>query len=183
MKHIATLLFFLFGFTIGLRLPDIDQTLPFLLHRSIVTHGLLLPLVLFGLALASSQSPLRLFVIGLCIASALHLVFDLFPRAWVGLALIHIPGIGYTSAAFSWAWLAISIVACLYIAFFLVLDGLEVALTVAGLLIGFGYLAAAEQVFWSALVALLIAATLALALPSHPAAVMRRLRSPQALHR
>jgi hypothetical protein len=37
-----TFLLFLFGSAIALIIPDIDQRIPFLAHRSLLTHGMLL---------------------------------------------------------------------------------------------------------------------------------------------
>jgi hypothetical protein len=46
-------LLFLFGAAIALIIPDIDQRLPFLVHRSLLTHGMLLPLLAYWLARGS----------------------------------------------------------------------------------------------------------------------------------
>ena len=101
------------GLFCGAILPDTDQVIPLLIHRSVLTHGFLIPL---GLCLlAERRSALRLFVIGVCAASAVHLAYDLFPRAWSGYALVTVPFVGRTSSIFSWLWLALSLVVCLYL--------------------------------------------------------------------
>ena len=83
---------------IGSRFPDIDQHTDLLTHRSILTHGLLAPLVLFLVAFRMKQDRVRDFVLIFVAAIAIHLCFDLFPKAWYGYALIHIPNIGWTPA-------------------------------------------------------------------------------------
>ena len=135
----------LLGLAIGLHFPDVDQRLQMwipsrlLLHRSILTHGMLASLLLFAAARRRDDKrlPLRLFVIGASLAVAVHLCFDFFPRAWRGFALIHIPIHGWTSALFSQAWLLLSIAVCMYVAFLLVRNVFEWALGVGNLIISF----------------------------------------------
>ena len=115
----------LLGLVVGLHFPDIDNRLQglipswLLLHRSILTHGLLAPLLLFWLARRRGDAvpSFRLFAVGLSLAFAVHLCFDFFPRGWVGFALIHIPVYGRTTALFSQSWIILSIVVCLYVGF------------------------------------------------------------------
>jgi len=128
----------LLGLAVGLKLPDIDSRLPsllptwLLLHRSILTHGMLVSLLLFRLARRrrGAAPSLRLFAVGLSLAVAVHLCFDFFPRGWTGFALIHVPVYGRTTAAFSQTWLLLSIPACLYLGFLLVRNVLELLLGV-----------------------------------------------------
>ena len=82
---------------IGLKFPDVDQRVGFLLHRSIITHGPLLPLVAFAFALGDNPVQRRLGV-GIGIGFAVHIAFDLFPKAWQGYALISLPWYGWTPA-------------------------------------------------------------------------------------
>ena len=105
---------FIVGLYAGDWLPDVDQDLSIVTHRSVFTHGLIIPLVLFGLASSARALLLRLFVIGFCLGAAVHLSYDLFPRAWQGFALIHLPVFGWTFPAISWVWIAVSIVSCVY---------------------------------------------------------------------
>src|SRR5579862_2396335 len=119
MRYSLNILWLVVGVAIGVRFADIDQHVPFLVHRSILTHGFLVPLLL--LYLIRKPQPLmedgsRLFTIGLCLASAVHLGFDLFPRGWYQHALIHIPLYGWTSPLFSIIWMFASILVCLWIA-------------------------------------------------------------------
>src|SRR2546423_1551984 len=135
----------LLGLVVGLHFPDIDNRLQWLipswvlLHRSILTHGLLASLLLFWLVRSRGDAwpSLRLFVIGVSLAFAVHLCFDFFPRGWVGFALIHIPVYGRTTALFSQAWIILSIVACLYVGFRLVRNVVESVLSIVSLMISF----------------------------------------------
>src|SRR5262249_19735911 len=136
------------GAAIGLRFADIDQRIPFLVHRSILTHGVLIPLLL--LYMARKQSALRdmgwrFFTIGFSLANAVHLSFDLFPNSWDKHALIHIPFFGWMPALLSIAWIALSILACLYIAYLLIRETWESLLCAATLLVVFWIAAAVEM--------------------------------------
>lgn len=133
------------GLALGLHFPDVDNRLMRLLpsglvvHRSILTHGLLISLLLFWLLRRrrDASPSLRMFIIGMSLAVAVHLCFDFFPRGWRGFALIHIPVYGLTSALFSQLWLILSIVVCLYVAFLLVRNVFELVLGLGNLIISF----------------------------------------------
>jgi hypothetical protein len=140
----------LLGLALGLHFPDIDsrfQLLGLLLHRSILTHGLLLSLLLFWLVRRrrGTMSSLRLFVIGVNLAIAVHLCFDFFPRKWIGFALIHIPLYGWTSSLFSQTWIILSMIVCLCLAFMLVRSFAESVFSMGILVISFGISAAENR--------------------------------------
>ncbi len=177
MDYLIKLLFLLAGVLIGLNFADIDQQLPFLLHRSILTHGFLAVAILYGIARSKRGSALRLFTIGVGLASAIHLAFDLFPRSWRGYALITVPGYGRTGAAFSWFWIALSVIICLYLAFTLIEDTIEIVTAVVTLFVTFSYCATTENVYWLALIALVIASIIALKLPPDPLVELEKLSS------
>jgi hypothetical protein len=164
--YILGTLSLLTGLVIGLAFPDLDLRTGFLGHRSIITHGVLLPLLLFWLAHVKKHITTRLLAVGVSLASAIHLCFDLFPRAWIGYALIDVPGYGRTSPVFSWLWIAVSTVGCMYLALSLLSSGFEVILVAGGLFVTFSFYATQESLFWSALVAWGVATAIALALPS-----------------
>ena len=86
---------FAIGAWLGSWFPDIDLNLkPFLLHRSIVTHGFLIPaLVLFATGMTRPVWADWL-IAGFSAGVALHLAFDLFPKKFKGLALIRVPKVG-----------------------------------------------------------------------------------------
>jgi len=157
-------------------LADIDLKVNFLVHRSIVTHGFLLISFLYCFARNKENPLLRLFTAGVSLASAVHLCFDLFPKAWIGFALIHIPGYGRTSPVFSWLWIAVSIVVCLYLALVLTRNTFEVVVTTSSLPITFGFYATTESVFWPALVVLTVATAVAVMLPLGSIVAFSRLR-------
>jgi|SRR5579862_6755720 len=49
MRYSLNILWLVVGVAIGVRFADIDQHVPFLVHRSILTHGFLVPLLLLYL--------------------------------------------------------------------------------------------------------------------------------------
>ena len=82
----------------GITLPDTDQWLPLLGHRSAVTHGMLLPLLVFW-----RWRPAGGFLGG---GVAIHLAADLLSRKWVGYALVKLPFFGALDPAGSQLFLA-----------------------------------------------------------------------------
>lgn len=161
------------GLVVGLHFPDIDSRLRWLapswllLHRSILTHGPLVSLLLFRLARkrGGAGQSLWLFAVGVSLALAVHLCFDFFPRGWVGFALIHVPVYGRTAALFSQAWILISIVTCLYVGIRLMRSVIEVVLCAGGLIISF-VISALEggEAIMSALLLLLFATAVTIGL-------------------
>lgn len=166
MGYLLGILLLVVGLVVGIHLPDLDQRVPFLLHRSILTHNAFLPLLL-GLLLRRQERPaLRLLTIGLSEALAIHLAFDLFPTTWTGYALISLPFLGRTSPLFSWLWIALSIGLCLVVVAALVRGGLELGLAAVGLVGAFALYAATQHVsVWRELVTLAAAAAIAMTVP------------------
>ena len=140
------------GAWVGLNLPDIDQRIDFLLHRSIVTHGPLLPFALFLLIRGVRQSWPRLALAHMCLGLAAHMAFDIFPVAWRGYALISIPVYGWLPAWVSWLWLAGSAAVCAYWAAALVRRPMEAGLLVVGAVGIFAVAALGERTFVGPLV-------------------------------
>ncbi|MCB9946600.1 MAG: hypothetical protein H6842_02090 [Rhodospirillaceae bacterium] len=93
---------------VGIYLPDIDQGLPFLTHRSGLTHSVL-PILALWRVLAPA------LVGGLAVGFAVTLSADLFPAAWTGFATIHLPFAGSIDS-YSAPWLAANVVAACAIA-------------------------------------------------------------------
>ena len=106
LKGLWTIAVLVAGAWAGLELPDEDQSIDFLLHRSIVTHGPLIPLGLFWVLKDVRYSWVRLFVMYVCLGFTVHMAFDLFPARWSGYALISIPVYGWIPAWSSVLWLA-----------------------------------------------------------------------------
>ena len=120
----------------GLYFPDTDfyfaklpilQNMYLIQHRSAITHSVLLAWLIWAAAKGnySSQiisSQLKVIAVGVAVGLAVHLSFDLFPRAWRGGALIYFPLIGNLSwipadgdliaKTTSIIWLFCSIVSC-----------------------------------------------------------------------
>lgn len=127
-----------FGMSIGVKFADIDLRFPewLLHHRALLTHGCIIPLLLSWAAWRTQHQILRGFTIGFCVTNAVHLSFDLFPRAWWGHALIHI-SIWAFPPWLSWLWIAVSIVVCLYISRFFIRTLLDLMIAGVGIVIGF----------------------------------------------
>ena len=106
LKRLWTIAVLVAGAWAGLELPDCDQRIDLLLHRSIVTHGPLIPLCLFWTLKDVRYSWVRLFVMYVCLGFMVHMAFDLFPARWSGYALISIPLYGRIPAWASVLWLA-----------------------------------------------------------------------------
>ncbi len=94
MKYVLGLFALLGGLAVGNWFPDIDQKTGLLLHRSIVTHGPLVPIFVFAAASGTRSIQLRWFALGVTLGVAIHLSFDLFPKNWSGFALISVPSGG-----------------------------------------------------------------------------------------
>lgn len=163
---LRSLLALIGGAAIGLFLPDVDRSFPFLLHRSILTHSALIPLLCALSLQHTSPSWKRCATIGLSTAVAVHLSFDLFPVLWMGFALIHLPLYGWLGATLSMVWILGSCIACLYLALRLLASRAELAISVGVGLSAFLFAARTERVFWPALFALLLAGLLAMCLPN-----------------
>ena len=122
------------GAWLGSWFPDIDLMMKsFLGHRSIVTHSFLIPALLLVAAGMARLEWADGFVAGFSAGVALHLVLDLFPKKWLGSALITSPIFGKKGFLSqrrlpkfaSMAWLCVS-----------VLLSLSVSVTLAGGLAG-----------------------------------------------
>jgi hypothetical protein len=140
MYLLRALLLIALGMMLGFWLPDRDLSFSWfglVVHRSILTHGCLLPL-LGGWLTRSARPNWRFLLSGLCAALAIHLSFDLFPARWTGFALITIPLLGRTSALVSWLWIAGSILVCLVLLFRWLGSAGELALALMSLAVGFG---------------------------------------------
>jgi hypothetical protein len=102
------------GAAFGLILADIDQNIPFIKHRSIFTHGVLWPLVAYYLAEIANPYVLAA-TFGFLSGYAVHLVFDMWPQSWHGIALIHVVGHIRLWAILSFIWLGLGVVAAMYV--------------------------------------------------------------------
>ena len=162
MKYLLGLVALLVGLAVGNWFPDVDQKTGLLLHRSIVTHGPIVPLLVFAAASGTRSIQLRWFALGATLGVAIHLGFDLFPKGWSGFALISVPGYGWTAPWFSWTWIAVSTVACIYLALRLVRSGLDGSLFIFSLIFAFGYIAVGEDALWRPVVALSVATVISL---------------------
>ncbi len=86
----------------GTTLPDIDHPLPFVPHRSGLTHGVL------PVAVALARRRWWPIAAGLGIGVGLHLAADCFPNAMRGYAMVRLPFAGSIGREASYAWLAVN---------------------------------------------------------------------------
>ena len=145
LTALCTIAVLVAGAWAGLKLPDVDQRIDFLLHRSIATHGPLIPFALFLVVRGVRQPWPRLALAYMCLGLTAHMAFDLFPVAWRGYALISVPAYGWLPAWVSWLWLAGSAAACAYWAAALVRRPTEVGLLVVGAVVIFAVASAGER--------------------------------------
>tara|TARA_Y100000816_G_scaffold126018_1_gene88691 strand:- start:203 stop:841 length:639 start_codon:yes stop_codon:yes gene_type:complete len=104
----------------GLQFPDFDlHIFAFLGHRSILTHGIIVPYFLYRFLnnRKISNDVLDFVYIGFLLGIALHLCADLFPKAWIGFALIMFPPWIPMGAPFSILWMLSNLIIALWIAF------------------------------------------------------------------
>lgn len=99
------LISFSLALMLGIRLPDIDLFTPGLKHRSALTHSVLVPWLMTATNYPSVFG-------GLAIGMAIHMLADLFPKAWMGGALIKLPFFG-SMGRLSPFWLILHCLACL----------------------------------------------------------------------
>ena len=160
MLRIGGVAALLLGLLLGEWFPDVDQRTELLLHRSALTHGVLLPLLVSIVVGRSTLVAPKRFVTGASLGVAVHLAFDLFPKAWYGSALVSLPLIGWLPAPLSGVWIGGSMLLCLCLAAKTVRsfgDGLVYLAALLGL---FAYLTFEEAAVWRPLAALVGSAIL-----------------------
>ena len=114
------LIFLYISLLAGLQFPDFDlHIFAFLGHRSILTHGIIVPYFLYRFLnnRKISNDVLDFVYIGFLLGIALHLCADLFPKAWIGFALIMFPPWIPMGAPFSIIWMLSNLIVALWIAF------------------------------------------------------------------
>ena len=153
---LVTPVFIVVGLHCGIGMPDIDQHTDLLLHRSIITHSPLIPLILLLLAVRIGFG-LHAFAIGVSIGFAVHHAFDLFPTGWAGYALISIPFYGWTPPLFSWIWIAFTTLICAYLAARLVQGRLDRLWYLLGFIYIFILTVPKEGAWFGPVVALVVA--------------------------
>ena len=96
---IISTLFLISFYYIGLKYPDVDLKIKGLGHRSIVTHSFFLTTILMylhktnllWLVYGAKYDITRFMIIGLSLGIAIHILYDLRPKAYKGTALIKFP--------------------------------------------------------------------------------------------
>jgi len=163
----ASILGVLIGMSLGVKFADIDLRFPewLLRHRALLTHGCLIPLLLAWTTWRTQHQSLRGCTIGFCVTNAVHLSFDLFPRAWWGHALIHV-SLWAFPPWLSWLWLAASIVVCLYLSRLFMRTFSDILMS--GIGIAAGFTVYAHESLFRPLIAFVLAGIIAFVLPFHP---------------
>ena len=138
IQHLLVLMGLVIGAKLGIKFADVDQRFPewLLHHRALLTHGAIVPLLLASITAFTQIQIIRGFTIGFCVTNAVHLSFDLFPKAWRGYALIHffdwsLPPVG------SWLWIALGIIISLLIAYLLWRTFVDLMVVVGSVIFGF----------------------------------------------
>lgn len=91
IKNIFPLILILISFSLGIKIPDWDFKFK-IRHRNILTHSPLITLILIISYQASNKDYiLKYFIIGFSLAIGIHMLFDIFPKKWIGGALLKIP--------------------------------------------------------------------------------------------
>lgn len=96
---IISTLFLISFYYIGLKYPDVDLKIKGLGHRSIVTHSFFLTTILMylhktnllWLVYNAKYDITRFMITGLSLGIAIHILYDLRPKAYKGTALIKFP--------------------------------------------------------------------------------------------
>jgi hypothetical protein len=98
--HRRTALLVLASFAAGIGVPDLDFVLPFVTHRSALTHSVVPVLALLVL------HPMRgRIACGVALGIGVHLSADSFPNAMTGYATVKLPFAGSIGALWSYVWL------------------------------------------------------------------------------
>lgn len=172
MRYLAAIVLLWLGLILGLSIPDLDQRIWFLTHRSIVTHSCLIPL-LFVMFASEKRVIVRLFAIGLFAGVAIHLACDLFPTQWTGFALIHTPAFPVMSPLLSQAWIIVNCFVGIFVALALMDSSRDILVCSVSILVHAVAYARYEIGMLHGLLAFIAVTVLALALASRTVPMWR----------
>jgi len=106
---------YFFSFFSGYYLIDLDLNFQNLLgHRSIITHSILIPWLIYFYSKDKTSKYLFTIIMGLFISCSVHLINDLIPKGWSGYAFIKFPGnisLGFLSIP----WIFLNALAAMYL--------------------------------------------------------------------
>lgn len=105
----------IFGFISGIKFPDIDIKMKFISHRSILTHSPFLSILMYLISRKIGTSDFNYFLSAFSLSEGIHLIYDFFPKAWIGTALIKIPPKSGFGAKTSKYFIFLSIVILMFI--------------------------------------------------------------------
>ena len=114
LNYFLFFLIFLGTIFFTIKIPDSDFVFQSLIgHRSIITHSILFPFLIYHYYLKKINKPntyLTIFVIGFFTSIALHLSADLYPKGWKGTAFIKLPGNNSIGEGLSIVWMFINVI-------------------------------------------------------------------------
>lgn len=162
---VISTLFLISFYYVGLQFPDMDLKIKGLGHRSIVTHSFLLPTIFMylhqknylWLVYNAKYDITKFMIIGLALGIAIHILYDLRPKAYKGTALIKFPYMakGLTVNQ-SIAFMLLTVGVCLFIVIFYVRTLYEMLILLTVITFTIIKKRKIEKGFWSTIIFFII---------------------------
>lgn len=162
---IISTLFLISFYYIGLKYPDVDLKIKGLGHRSIVTHSFFLTTILMylhkknylWLVYSAKYDITRFMIIGLALGIAIHILYDLRPKAYKGTALIKFPYMNRgLSVNQSIAFMLLTVGVCLFTVIFYVKTLYEMLILLFLLIFTIIKKRKVEKGFWTTIIFFII---------------------------
>lgn len=162
---IISTLFLISFYYIGLKYPDVDLKIKGLGHRSIVTHSFFLTTILMylhktnllWLVYGAKYDITRFMIIGLALGIAIHILYDLRPKAYKGTALIKFPYMNRgLSVNQSIAFMLLTVGVCLFTVIFYVKTLYEMLILLLLLIFTIIKKRKVEKGFWTTIIFFII---------------------------
>ena len=162
---IISTLFLISFYYIGLKYPDVDLKIKGLGHRSIVTHSFFLTTILMylhktnllWLVYGAKFDITRFMIIGLSLGIAIHILYDLRPKAYKGTALIKFPYMSRgLSVNQSIAFMLLTVGVCLFTVIFYVKTLYEMLILLFLLIFTIIKKRKVEKGFWTTIIFFII---------------------------
>ena len=162
---IISTLFLISFYYIGLKYPDVDLKIKGLGHRSIVTHSFFLTTILMylhktnllWLVYGAKFDITRFMITGLALGIAIHILYDLRPKAYKGTALIKFPYMNKgLSVNQSIAFMFLTVGVCLFTVIFYVKTLYEMLILLFLLIFTIIKKRKVEKGFWTTIIFFII---------------------------
>ena len=162
---IISTLFLISFYYIGLKYPDVDLKIKGLGHRSIVTHSFFLTTILMylhktnllWLVYGAKFDITRFMITGLSLGIAIHILYDLRPKAYKGTALIKFPYMNRgLSVNQSIAFMLLTVGVCLFTVIFYVKTLYEMLVLLLLLIFTIIKKRKVEKGFWTTIIFFII---------------------------